>query len=161
MESSLIPQVFELLARGGRVMGVLLLLSLTTPGASKAAWVREEVRVKFREGAPANSLVIGVVKTGDEVTILERGQGWIRIRRGDGREGFIPNGFLQSDVPATVRLEHVEAKLAQITGKVEEGAKQQERLRAENTELERRDAERESAIAVNAAKAQQGPPGSA
>lgn len=130
-----------------RVVGrLLLLLSLTTPGASKAAWVREEVRVKFREGAPANSLVIGVVKTGDEVTILERGEGWIRIRRGDGREGFIPNGFLQSDVPAAVRLEHVEAKLAQITGKVEEAAKQQERLRAENTELERRDAERESAI---------------
>jgi SH3 domain protein len=128
------------------VGGLLLLLSLTTAGTAKAAWVREEVRVKLREGAPANSLVIGVVKTGDEVTILERGEGWIRIRTGDGREGFIPNGFLQSDVPAAVRLERVEAKLAQITGKTEEGTKQQARLRAENTALKQRDADRESAI---------------
>jgi uncharacterized protein YgiM (DUF1202 family) len=125
---------------------LLLLLSLTTAGTSKAAWVREEVRVKLREGAPANSLVIGVVKTGDEVTILKRGEGWVRIRMGDGREGIIPNGFLQSDVPAAVRLEQVEAKLAQITGKVEEGSKQESRLRVENTELERRGAEQQSAI---------------
>ncbi|UCE84645.1 MAG: TIGR04211 family SH3 domain-containing protein [Deltaproteobacteria bacterium] len=124
----------------------LLLLAMAAPATADAAWVREEVRVKLREGAPTGSAVIGVVKTGDEVAILERGANWIRIRTEDGREGFIPNGFLQSDVPAVVRLEEVEAKLARIAREHEEVAQQGGRLQAQNAELARRDTEQRAQI---------------
>ena len=47
---------------------------------------------------------VATIETGDAVDELERGQGFVRIRLTDGREGWVGSNYLTSDAPAAVQL---------------------------------------------------------
>ena len=47
---------------------------------------------------------MGTIETGDAVDELERGQGFVRIRLADGREGWVGSNYLTTDAPAAVQL---------------------------------------------------------
>ena len=127
-------------------VGALVLLALSLAVRADAAWVRDEVRVKLRSGSSTRSEVIGVVKTGDRVTVLETTDDWLRIRRQDGTVGYIPPGFLQNDAPAIAKVTALEEELAGAVEALEKTRAEESRLRAENEELAQRDAERQAAF---------------
>jgi hypothetical protein len=47
---------------------------------------------------------VGTIETGDAVDEIERGQGFVRVRLSDGREGWVGSNYLTSDAPAVVQL---------------------------------------------------------
>lgn len=47
---------------------------------------------------------VATIETGDTVDELERGQGFVRIRLTDGREGWVGSNYLTGDAPAAVQL---------------------------------------------------------
>ena len=47
---------------------------------------------------------VGTIETGDAVDELERGEGFVRIRLSDGREGWVGTNYLTTDAPAAVQL---------------------------------------------------------
>jgi SH3 domain protein len=132
--------------RRRRAAATALLLGLSLGRGADAAWVRDEVRVKLRDGSSTRSEVIGVVKTGDRITILEKDEDWLRIRTQDGTTGYIPPGFLRSDAPAIVKLTSLEKEVEQLKQKLEETRAEEGQLRAENEDLARRDAEQKGAV---------------
>jgi hypothetical protein len=47
---------------------------------------------------------VATIETGDAVDELERGEGFVRIRLADGREGWVGSNYLTTDAPAAVQL---------------------------------------------------------
>jgi uncharacterized protein YgiM (DUF1202 family) len=47
---------------------------------------------------------VATLETGDAVDEIERGQGFVRVRLTDGREGWVGSNYLTTDAPAVVQL---------------------------------------------------------
>ena len=117
-------------------------------GAASAeyAWVRGEVRLNLRTGPGTQYRIVGVMQTGDGVSILKRAENWTQIRLEDGKEGWIPVGYLQPEPPPTVRLEQLEAQVVDLKQKLDATTTDADSLRESNTSLATRDSEQQSEI---------------
>lgn len=110
------------------VLGLVLALAAPPGGAAaEEAWVRGEVRLNLRTGPSTGHRILGGVKTGDRVEILQRADDWTRVRTGQD-VGWIPAGYLDPEPPPSVRLETLEAETARLREQVAS-------LREENREL--------------------------
>ncbi len=104
---------FSIIAATVFVVGMPLLFH-AAPAHSEQAWVRREVRLNIRTGPGTQYRIVGVTKTNEEVSILERADGWtkIRVEQDDGaKEGWIQAGFLKPEAPPTIRLQLAEARV--------------------------------------------------
>ncbi|HEY5656728.1 MAG TPA: TIGR04211 family SH3 domain-containing protein [Myxococcota bacterium] len=133
---------------GLRRAALLLILGLVgASGASAdAAWVKDELRLNLRSGPGVQYRIIGVVKTGDAVEILERGDGWTQIRAPSLGTGWIPEGYLQPEPPAAMRLAQSEAQTSEFRGQFDVLSSEVERLKQENAELTGRDDDQRTSI---------------
>lgn len=122
-------------------------LLLALPAAAETAWVRGEVRLNLRTGAGSQYRILGVVQTGDRLQILDRREDWTKVRAPDGREGWIPAGYLEPKPPPAVRLERLEDETGTLRSRLEEAEAEAASLREAKQELSADDAEQESAIA--------------
>lgn len=116
----------------------------TTAARAESAWVKDEMRLNVRTGPGTKYRIQGAIETGDAVEVLRRDEGWtqVRIRNGGGEaeEGWIPEGYLQSEMPARIRLARFEEQGAELQKQLEELGRRTEALEAENEELTGRDA---------------------
>jgi len=108
--------------RARALAGVLLLagpLLAAGPAAAERLWVRDEVRINVRSGPGTGHGVVGLVKTGDALEVLSRGDGWLRIRTPDGTEGWMPAGYLEPEPPAAARLAEQEREVERLREQIE------------------------------------------
>ncbi len=102
---------------------------------SWADWVRDEVRLNLRTAPGSDRKIIATVATGDQVTVLEEGEEWMRVQIVDGREGWIPAGFLVKEPPAILRIEQQTTQLTQLQEKLQEATAETRQLRSSNETL--------------------------
>ena len=120
------------------LLAVILVPLLQTPFEALAAetgWVRGEVRLNLRSGAGTQFKIIGTVSTGDELVVLDTAESWTRVRTQDGRIGWIPAGYLETEPPAALRLEEVETEAATLRAELEKIRAETSRLRESNASL--------------------------
>lgn len=130
------------IGRWAGAAGVVLVLVAAAAGASaQQAWVRDEVRLNVRTGRGTQYRIVGVVKTGDQVDILDRSDDWTQVRTPDGEAGWIPAGFLQAEPPAVVRVDRLESRVTELSSNLESLRAEAEQLRSENQTLAARDEE--------------------
>ncbi len=110
------------------------LLALPATAAAERAWVKDEVRLNLRIGPDTKYKILGGLKTGDTVDIVARGDGWTQVQF-NGREGWIPAGFLQPEPPAGVQLERHLAETAELRERFSTLSTEVEELRSRNGEL--------------------------
>ena len=80
---------------------------------------------------------VGTIETGDAVDELERGNGFIRIRLSDGREGWVGSNYLTTDAPAAVQLRDLQRQQKAATQSVDKKATEEiARLKKENDALQ-------------------------
>ena len=130
----------------GRVATLLIALLAASPLAAQQAWVKDYHRLNLRSGPGVEFRIRGSLETGNEVTILERGDGWTQVQVTDVGEGWIPEGYLQSVAPARVRLEDIEKRSRPLRGELEVLSERANRLENENRELQGRDAEQSATL---------------
>ncbi len=65
---------------------------------------------------------VGTIETGDAVDELERGEGFVRIRLSDGREGWVGTNYLTTDAPAAVQLRDLQRQQKSTTQAVDKKA---------------------------------------
>ncbi len=118
-------------------MAPLLALAIIAPVAASAesGWVRGEINLNVRSGPGTQFRILGGVTTGDGLTILERGEGWTKVRMEDETEGWIPVGYLEPEPPPTVRLERLEGEVVSLREKLENSTAEGATLRTANTTL--------------------------
>jgi uncharacterized protein YgiM (DUF1202 family) len=120
--------------------GAAVMLLVAMPGWAQESWVMDkEVNLTLRTGAGTQYRIIGSLTTGDVVTILERGDGWTKVRTEDGKEGWISAGFLQTSPPAPVELESLRHEAEDLRRQVGELSKQTSELRTAKDEIEGQD----------------------
>ena len=115
--------------------GALALAMMLLAAPAMAEWVRGEVRLNLRTNPGPDRRIITTIATGDRVTILEEGEDWTRVQIEDGREGWIPAGFLASEPPAAVRLEQQDSQLSTLKERLQETSTTAEALRSNNESL--------------------------
>jgi SH3 domain protein len=124
-------------------MAMAVALCAVTAGAARAesAWVRGGIRLNLRTEPGTQFRIIGVVKTGDGVEILEKRDEWTQIRTADDKTGWIPVGYLLSEPPPTIRLQQLEAEAARLREELEISDAAAARLGKENAEIAEKDQE--------------------
>jgi SH3 domain protein len=120
-----------------RVVAMTLLAVLPAAVShAQNAWVTErEVNLTLRTGAGTQYRIIGGIKTGDSVTVLDRGDGWTKVRIADGKEGWISEGFLQPSPPAQVALGELERDADSLRNQIETLSKEVAELHSSNEKL--------------------------
>lgn len=142
---------------GRRVLGVMttalcLGLVLGSPSEVRAevGWVRGEVRLNVRTGPGTEFRILGVVKTGDEVNVVQRGKSWTKIQvkdeEGKTKTGWIPEGYLRPEPPPTVRLMQAESRVGSLTQELATLRQETDKLRVDNERLSGQDGEQQSQI---------------
>ena len=96
-----------------------ILMALAPAAGASADYVRDEIRVKMRNGPGERHGSSRVLISGDPVTPLAQRNGWIRVRTQNGEEGWVPSSYLTKNPPASVALPRAEAKLAQAQARLE------------------------------------------
>ncbi len=128
------------------LLAVGLLLAGAGAADAERAWVRGEVRLNLRTEPGTQYRIIGGVSTGDAVNVLRRVEGWTRVRAPDGKTGWIPEGYLKSEPPPTVRLEQLTDEVTSLRARLESSDARAAELETTNTALAGNDEEQNDEI---------------
>jgi len=119
------------------------------PGVAAAddpAWVRGELRVNFRASPLPTAVPMGVLKTGDAVSVVERKGGWARIQLPNGSGGWLPESFLDAQPPPALHAEQIQTELASLRQQLATVTRERDELREQNAQVGASQAEREAAV---------------
>ena len=130
------------LPRSSGFLALLTLVSLAGPGltvstasAQGIGWVRGEIRLNLRAGAGTQYKILGAIETGDQMKVLSRGENWTRVETSEGKVGWIPAGYLETEPPPTLRLEQLETETASLRTELERIRSEASQLRESNATL--------------------------
>jgi SH3 domain protein len=134
------------LARGSLWLAALAAAcGVAAVAGAETAWVSDLVRLNLRTGPGNTYRILASVETGDSVEILSRGDGWVEVRA-DGKTGWVPEGFLQPEPPAKVRLARIENETASLRSNAQQMNQDVEKLRAEHEQLAARESEQRAEL---------------
>ena len=135
-------------AAGRLLAGAWLLVAVLAPASTGAetAWVKGEIQLNLRTGPSTGHRILANVATGDQLTVLERGEDWTHVRTAGGEEGWIPAGYLGAEPPPGVRVAQLEQEVAELRRRLEASDSQLETLRGENETLSARDEEQQRSL---------------
>ncbi len=129
-------------SRLGPWRALALLGALAVAGAPALtwaqAWVSGDRVLNLRTGAGENDHAIGVLRTGDPVTILRRDGGWVEVRDERGREGWVLGSYLTNEAPPRVLLAQ---RVSELETELASAQSEAEGLRGDNEGLRSADAE--------------------
>ena len=126
------------------ILGALMLLA--TPSLAERGWVKDELVLNLRSGPGRNFRILGVIKTGEQIDVLERASEWTQVEVDGIGRGWIPNGYLQADPPARHLLPQQELETAELREEVARLASESEELHSTNRRLAERDQSRNEKI---------------
>jgi len=116
------------------------------PALGESAWVRGEVRINYHAAPMPASTPMGVVKTGEEVSVLERRGGWARIQASSGGSGWLPESNLDAQAPPTQRIGQVESELEKLRAALAAAIHERDELREQNAQISASQSEREATV---------------
>lgn len=109
------------------VLPVGILLFSVTRSLADTRYVKPSAEVVLRTGQGTEYKIIGLVKDGDVVDLLEEGDSYALVRLADGKEGWMVKRYLSADPPlstvvASLRAENerMKKKEAEMSRKLEE-----------------------------------------
>lgn len=112
---------------------------------AETGWVDDQVRLNLRTGPGNQYRILATLETGDSVQILSRGDGWIQVSA-EGKSGWVPDGYLQSEPPAKVKLARIESEAAELRTRSKQLGDDTDKLRGENEQLATRESEQRAEL---------------
>ena len=98
---------------------LLLLVLYGSPDSVKAEtkFVSGMIVVNVRDSSEKQSKVIGTVKTGDYVEVLEENSSYSRVKTKDLLEGWVPSHYLHAEVPTTETITKLKEEVVALKKK--------------------------------------------
>ena len=117
------------------VVVFFLLMGTVGLAAAQTVYVTDSFEITMRTG-PSNGNKIGaMLPSGSRLEILEKAEGWYKVRSPAGKEGWVLQRFVSPDLPKEIvvdRLQRENARLKETAQKATERARE---LGATNKEL--------------------------
>jgi SH3 domain protein len=113
----------------------ILIGFVTIAGAGDTRFVSGVMEVTLRTGPGTDHRVIAMVASGDRLEIIEGGEKWSKVRRVDGKEGYVLNRFMTPEIPCQIILKRLETKHQNLVDQSAEPLKEVARLTDENDQL--------------------------
>jgi SH3 domain protein len=92
---------------------LLALAALAAAARAEPAWVRG-APLNLRAGAGLEQPVVGQLDPAERVEVIESAGEWTRVRRPDGREGWVAASYLLRGAPPAARIAEVEAEAERL-----------------------------------------------
>lgn len=132
-----------------RALGFALVavMALAQPGlAAKTLYVSDRLQVIVRTSPNQEAKTIDYVATGEVVTVLETaGDGWVKVRTSDGKEGWALARYFVEEPPAAVRLKDLDPQSKNLAQKLDEARKEALDAKAKLAQAEARSQQAEAA----------------
>lgn len=133
----------ESVIRRALFVGMLAGIVLASAGSARAedTWAMG-APLELRSGSTLGHRVLGIVAPGERLEVLQKGDGWMRVRTATGKEGWVVATHLNPTAPPLERVGQLEAETSRLRAELAGLEAERERLQATAGELEGRDAER-------------------
>ncbi|MFO7709273.1 MAG: TIGR04211 family SH3 domain-containing protein [Desulfobacterales bacterium] len=109
---------------------MVIICTLILPAASRAetVYVSEEFEITMRTGPGNDRKIISLIKSGNAMELLERGQEWSMVRIPSGKEGWVLNRYITTSQPSAMALERVRKDYDVLAAKYKELKERFDRL---------------------------------
>jgi SH3 domain protein len=117
--------------RFGTALLTLIFFSFSSAAFAETLYVTDRILLGVHQEASEVSPVIQSIPSGTAVTVLERGDKFIRIQLADGKQGWVSAGYLKPDKPATAQLDALNDQLKQSESNLKKSQDQIKKLKDE------------------------------
>lgn len=97
-------------------LALAILLAAATAMAAETAYVTDSLRLGLYADADASGTPSQNLVSGTALEVLERTQGYARVRTAAGSEGWVKSTYLVDEKPARLRVAELETELATLRG---------------------------------------------
>jgi len=129
------------------ILIVISLIALFTLAHAETMYVGDMVNITVRTGPGTEHKIITMVKSGQQVEVLQPDIHWSEVRLKNGKQGWVLNRFLTMEKPCGLLLESLEKK---YKASLDENAPSQleiiEEIKTENARLKTELAERDKSL---------------
>ena len=91
-----------------KYVGFLALALLALAANAESLYVSDKLVIGVFSEANQESEKLASLESGDSVEVLEKAEGYMRVRLADGREGWIKSSYLTTQAPAILRVKQLE-----------------------------------------------------
>ena len=132
-----------------RFLFLMAILSMLTaaPASAKTMYITDLFRVTLRTGTSNEYKVIAMLKSNDEVELLEEQDSWARVRSKNGKEGYILSRFLTSNIPKPSIINRFQQRVENLEREINGLRKIKKNLGQSKLELESNVTSREKELA--------------
>lgn len=110
-------------------------LVLVSVSEAETMYVTEIMTITMRTGPGTQNKILAILKSGEEIEILNQGEGWSKIRRMNGEEGWVLTRYLTLQTPTRPMLESLQHKYDRLVEKYRISDQESARLKTENRQL--------------------------
>jgi SH3 domain protein len=116
------------------LIGCWILLLAATSWAENV-YVSENIRLTVRKDPGNDKKIVGILMSGDQVSVLQHGDEWTKIRLSDDKEGWVLSRFLSTQMPSSLALKMLEKKYEEVVAQSGMPQEDVRRLKEENEKL--------------------------
>jgi SH3 domain protein len=119
----------------------LLLVFYLLPSivAAQTVYVTDQLSLKLRQTPASDGAVIVTLKSGDKLTLLEKRNGFSKVKTEEGKSGWVQSWYVSPDEPASYFLDKANQENEQLKQQLEKANKKidnySSELLTENNEL--------------------------
>jgi len=114
---------------------IIIFISFITPVWAKSMYVTDSIKITFRNGPSIRHKVLAMLKSGEEVEVLEELNSWTKVRLKDGKEGYVLSHYLSPNIPKSFIINSLQNKVKYLQEQLQKLTQVKERLEASNSEL--------------------------
>jgi len=133
--------------RFGTVLLALIVYLFSSAAFAETLYVTDRILLGVHQDAAEVSPVIQSIPSGTAVTVLERGDQFIKVQLADGKQGWVSAGYLKPNKPATAQLDEISDQLKQSQSKLKQSEDQVKKLKDDITKRDRASQTLENQIA--------------
>jgi SH3 domain protein len=114
---------------------VVCFIFFTISVQAETMYVSDNLSVTVRTGQGTTHKIIALIKSGQRVKALDKGDQWTLVRLQNGKEGWVLTRYLINDIPKGIQLASLQTKYANVAAQAESLIKENNRLKSENKKL--------------------------
>ena len=120
-----------------RAIVIMLVLILSGAGLAQAEtwYVTDSLEITLRTGPELDRKITAMLKSGQAMEIIDKGEEWSQVRLPSGREGWVLNRFIQEELPVKMKFETLQKKYNDLLDGADEPLQKLKEANSDNIRL--------------------------